>query len=94
MGTAIINIRTDAKVKSQAQKIAADLGISLSALINGFIRHLIRTKRVEFDLVEERPNEYMIKALKESEEDYRKGDYHSFAKTSDALAFLDKMIEE
>jgi antitoxin component of RelBE/YafQ-DinJ toxin-antitoxin module len=49
---------------------------------------------VEFDLVEERPNEYMIKALKESEEDYRKGDYHSFAKTSDALAFLDKMIEE
>jgi len=94
MGTAVINIRTDAKVKSQAQKIAAELGISLSALLNGFIRNLVRTKRVEFDLIEERPNEYMIKALKESEEDYRKGDYRSFAKPEDALDFLDKVIKE
>ena len=73
MGTAVINIRTDAKVKSQAQKIAAELGISLSGLINGFIRHLIRTKRVEFDLLSEEPSDYLIQALKESEADIKAG---------------------
>ncbi len=92
MGTAVINIRTDAKVKSQAQKIAAELGISLSALINGFIRNLVRTKRVEFDLVEERPNEYMIKALKESEEDFKAERVSpAFDNTEDAIAWLDEI---
>ena len=68
MGTAVINIRTDAKVKSQAQKIAAELGISLSALINGFIRNLVRTKRVEFDLnpkgVDSYTKEVILEAIK------------------------------
>ena len=73
MSTSVINIRTDAKVKSQAQKIASELGMSLSALLNGFIKQLIRTKRVEFDLVSEKPSEYLIQSLKESEEDIKTG---------------------
>ena len=90
----MINIRTDLKVKTQAKKIAEQLGLSLSAVINGFLRHLIRTKRVEFELLAERPSEYMIQALKESEEDFKSGNYRSFKNPKDALAFLDELIEE
>jgi len=91
MSTAVINIRTDLKVKKQAQAIAEELGISLSSLINGFVRNLVRTKRVEFDLLEERQSEYMVKALKESEEDYKKGNYFSFNNVDEAVEFLDKI---
>jgi addiction module RelB/DinJ family antitoxin len=36
MNTAIINIKTDAKVKKEAQAVASDLGLTLSGAINGF----------------------------------------------------------
>ncbi len=74
MGTAVINIRTDAKVKSQAQKIAAELGISLSALINGFIRNLVRTKRVEFDLNPKGVDSYTKEVIREAIKYYSKKD--------------------
>ena len=55
MNTAVINIKTNAKVKSQAQKIASDLGFSLSSLINGYLNQLIKTKTIHFSLTEEIP---------------------------------------
>ena len=93
MNTAIINIKTDEAVKASAQKIASDLGFSLSALINGYLRQLIKTKTVHFSLTSETPSEYLIQALKESEEDRRLGRYKTFSKVDDALEFLDEIID-
>jgi len=90
MNTAVINIRTDAKLKSSAQKIAEDFGLSLSALINGFLKHLIKTKKITFSVSEE-PSDYLIKSIKEAEEDWKKGNYYSFKNPKDALKFLDKL---
>ncbi|OGM26751.1 hypothetical protein A3D00_00490 [Candidatus Woesebacteria bacterium RIFCSPHIGHO2_02_FULL_38_9] len=92
MNTAIINIKTDAKIKTQAQEIASDLGFSLSALINGYLNQLIKTKTIHFSTIEEVPSEYMIQALRESEEDRKKGRYKSFDSVDQALKFVDKMI--
>ena len=94
MNTAIINVRTNIEIKRQAQLIAKELGISLSSLINGFVRNLVRTKKVEFDLLGEEPSEYMIKALRESEKDFNKRDYHSFDTVDKAVEFLEKNIDE
>lgn len=43
----VISVRTDADVKSAAQQIAKSAGISLSALINSYLRQLIATRRID-----------------------------------------------
>ena len=95
MNTAVINIKVDPEVKKDAQNIASDLGFSLSALINGYLKSLIKTKTVHFSLAEkEEPSEYMIKALKESEEDRKAGRVVSFKSVDKAVKYLDNMIDE
>lgn len=88
MDTTVINIRTDAKLKSSAQRVAEDLGLSLSALINGFLKHLTKTKKITFSVKEE-PSEYLIKSIKEAEEDWKTGRVSAkFTSAKDAIAWL------
>jgi len=89
MNTAVINIKTDPQVKLRAQKVASDLGFSLSSLINGYLRQLNRTKTVYFSTVSEEPSEYLIQALKESEADRKAGRTSpAFDNTGDAMEWL------
>lgn len=93
MNTAVINIRTEVSLKNQLQKLAEEMGLSISSLINSFIKQLVRTKRYEISAVMEEPSPYLIRCIKEAEEDYKKGNYYSFAEPQKALEFLDKMIK-
>lgn len=72
MNTAVINIKTNPQIKAKAQKVAEELGFSLSSLINGYLRHLVKTKTVHFNTSEE-PTQYLIQAIKESEKDIKAG---------------------
>lgn len=45
---AIINIKVDPIVKKKVQKVAHDLGMPLSTIINAYLRQLIYTKEVHF----------------------------------------------
>lgn len=94
MNTSVINIKTNPKVKANAQKVANDLGFSLSALINGYLKQLVKTKTAHFSLSEKTPSEYMLNALKESERDIKMGKSRKFANSKSAVAFLDKLINE
>ena len=69
---AIINIRTDTNIKTQARKLAGKLGFSLSAIINAYLRQFIRTKSVNFSLAEQ-PTDDLLKTLRESKKDIKKG---------------------
>lgn len=89
MNSTVINIKTDIKVKKEAQKIAADLGLSLSGAINGFLKQLIRNKAVLFTLNENTPSDYLLSSLKESEQERRAGNFHAFKNNRAALNFLD-----
>lgn len=44
MKSASIYFRTEPKTKAEAQKIAKELGVSLSALLNAFLIQFINTK--------------------------------------------------
>lgn len=92
MNTAIINIKADPKVKVRAQKVASELGFSLSALINGYLNQLVRNKAVYFSTSSEVPNAYMVQALKESEEDRKNRNYKSFSSVDESLKFVDNII--
>lgn len=50
MREAIINIKTEKAIKQSAQKIANRLGLSLSAVLNAYLRQFVRSKEVHFRL--------------------------------------------
>ncbi|MBL7150219.1 MAG: type II toxin-antitoxin system RelB/DinJ family antitoxin [Candidatus Pacebacteria bacterium] len=48
---AVINIKTNKEIKENAQKIAKDVGLSLSDVINASLRNFIRTREVYFSAI-------------------------------------------
>ena len=46
MKTTVINIKTDKEVKMGAQKVAEELGLSLSTVINAYLRQFVRNKEI------------------------------------------------
>lgn len=86
--TAIINIKTDIKIKKEAQKIATDLGLNLSLVINAFLRQFTRTKAITFAL-EEKPSKKLLADLAEAETDVKKGRVKTFRNSNEAINFLD-----
>lgn len=78
MNTAVIITKTEPKIKAKARRVAKELGLSLSALINAWLRQLIKTKTVIFSAADEEPTQYLLDALKESREDIKAGRVISF----------------
>lgn len=93
MNSAVINIKVKPEVKKAAQKRAEELGMSLSAVINGFLNHMIKTKTVVFSTSEE-PTQYLLDALKESREDIKSGKVVSFKSLDEEMDYLDKLIAD
>lgn len=89
MADAVINIRTDSKLKNAAIKVADNLGFSLSALINSYLKNLIRTKTVYVSAAKQ-PSEYLIKTIKIAEEERKKNKHYSFKNNEQALKILNK----
>ncbi|MFH1456633.1 MAG: type II toxin-antitoxin system RelB/DinJ family antitoxin [Patescibacteria group bacterium] len=88
--TTIINIKTDPRVKTKAQKTATDLGLTLSSVINGYLKQFVRTKTVHFSLNEENPSPYLLSSLEEAKKDRLEKQHYSFKNNKEALDFLDK----
>jgi DNA-damage-inducible protein J len=90
MNSAVINIKTDANIKKEAQKITSDLGITLSGAINGFLKQLIRNKTITLSLNEGVPSPYLLDSIKESKKERKNKTYHSFKNNADAIRFLNE----
>ena len=43
----VVSIKVSPEVKAGAQEIAKSAGISLSALVNSYLRHICATRRIE-----------------------------------------------
>lgn len=90
MYTAVINIKTEPETKNKAQKVASEIGVSLSALLNAYLKQLIRTKKVEFSLDEE-PSPYLVKVLKKAEKNYKEGkESPTFRTGEEAVKWLEE----
>ncbi|MFA5001213.1 MAG: type II toxin-antitoxin system RelB/DinJ family antitoxin [Candidatus Paceibacterota bacterium] len=88
--TAVINIKTNPKIKKQAQAVASDLGLSLSAVINAYLRQLVRDRRVEYEM-EGHPSPLLVSSIEEARADYKNGKAFSFNNNEEALRFLDTL---
>lgn len=69
--TATLSIRIEPKIKSQAEKIFAQLGLTMTDAVNVFFRQCIRDKALPFRPTLERPeipNDATVAAMREIEE--------------------------
>ena len=93
MNTAVVNVKVNPKIKKQAQKVAEDLGLSLSSVVNAYLRQLIKTRRVEFSDVRLELTPWAKRMLRESEKDVKAGRVSpSFKNAKDAIAWLNDPI--
>lgn len=90
MYNAVINIKTEVETKKQAQYLASELGISLSALINAYLKELVRTKKVKFSL-DEVPSEYLKRLMRKAEQNLKQGKASPVFRTGEeAVKWLEK----
>ena len=66
--TSAINIQVDSETKKEATAILNDLGLSMSTAINLFLRQIIKTDGLPFEVRNPKPSRHLIKVLKEAEE--------------------------
>ncbi len=91
MSYQVISIKVDPVIKSEAKHAADELGLSLSAVLKGFLKQFIRTKTITFSAVDEQPSDYLIRAIKKARENRKKGKGSPiFDNAKDAIAFLHK----
>ena len=67
-----VTIKIDADLKQEAQKLAKNLGLSLSAIVENKLRQAVRERRIVFE-EEPAPNARTAKLLRDIEEDIRAG---------------------
>ena len=91
MSSQVITIKVDSTTKKEAQHAAEALGLSLSAVLKGFLKQFIRVKSVTFSATDEIPSEYLVNAIKQARENRRKGEGSPiFDNAKDAIAYLHK----
>ena len=91
MNYSVITTKIDPETKKEAQKTAEALGIPLSVVIKAFLKHFVRTKKIEFSLRVEEPSEYLKATIQQAREDYKKGKVSPvFDDVEDAIKWLDK----
>lgn len=85
----MINIKTDKKVKEEAQKLAEELGFTLSGFITASLKQFIRTRSVSFS-ASYHMTPYLEGVLEEVEKDLKAGKNLSpvFTNTKDMDAYL------
>ncbi len=66
--TSAINIQVDSETKKKATDILNDLGLSMSAAINIFLRQVIKKDGLPFEVVNPKPSMELMEALQEGED--------------------------
>ena len=88
----VVTVKTDKKIKEEAQKVAKNMGFSLGTLLNAYMRQLIKNKTVYFT---SEPTYYMSEQLEKDleiiEKDIQEGKNLSpkFDNIDDAINYLD-----
>jgi addiction module RelB/DinJ family antitoxin len=90
MNAASILIKTDPKIKKQAQKIAGEMGVSLTSVLNRYLKHFVETKTITFSAKDDVYTEYFHEAMKQSEKEVKEGKVISFESPANALSYLKK----
>ena len=84
-----VTFRMDSQVKAQADELYASLGMDMSTAVNMFVRQCLRERQLPFQPSLNVPNQETIRAMEESDEMIRTGNFKSYS-LDEALLELDK----
>lgn len=89
--TTVIHLKADKEVKENAQKLARELGLSLSDVINASLRNFIRTRQITFSDIPQMTPE-LEKLLDKIDDDikHNRNLSPSFKNMDDATDYLEK----
>ena len=88
----MINIKADKDVKENAQKIAKELGLPLSGVINAFLKEFIRSRSISFSAIP-KMTPHLESILGKVEKDIKEGKNMTgpFETAEEANAYLDTL---
>ena len=87
----ILNVKTEKKLKEEAKKVSAELGVPLSTVINAFLKQFVHDKEITFSANHYRPTPYLERILIEAEREYESGDYTGPMTGPDLISHLKKI---
>lgn len=91
MYTAVINIKTDPKLKQDLKEVTRQLGLPLGTIINAYLRELVRERRVVFSAPPEL-NQRTKKLLEGIDRDIRAGkNAKGPFSPAEAMRYLDRL---
>ena len=67
-------IKTKKSLKVDAQKVAEELGVPLTTVINSFLKQFVREREITLSIDTYTPTPYLVKIIKEAHAEYRKGE--------------------
>ena len=88
MSKTVLNVKTDVEVKKAAQKLAKEIGVPLSTIVNAQLKQFIADRRVEFSapLV---PSKYLRGVLDKAEKATAKDYSPAFTDMDEAAKWLE-----
>ena len=90
MHTAVINIKTEPKLKQELKSVAKELGLPVGTILNAYVREVVRERRVVFS-APPALNERTRRLLARIDKDIRAGKNADGPFTSqEAVAYLDE----
>jgi DNA-damage-inducible protein J len=71
MATSSITFRADENLKQNFEKLASQMGVPMTSLLNAFMKASVRAGKLPFELVSDEYayNQWIIEKLKESEKE-------------------------
>lgn len=82
-----LNVKIDEKTKQSLKEFAAEVGVPVSALVNGSIKQMLRDRKVTFSTFLE-PTAYLQKVMREAEADLAGGRVTTAKSKDEALSHL------
>lgn len=74
MGMINVTIRMDEELKSQADELFADLGLSFTAAVTAFAKQAVREQKIPFMLSRDVPNKEILELIRKHSEKSEKID--------------------
>jgi addiction module RelB/DinJ family antitoxin len=89
MNMTVISVKVEKKIKEQAMEVAKSTGISLSSLINAYLRQIVVTRRIEI-YAPEPMTPTVEKIIAAAEQEIAAGDVVGFDSVEEFIADLKK----
>ncbi len=89
MATTNVSIRMDTELKKEADAIFADMGMNISTAFNIFVRQVLRTGAIPFEIAVNRPNARTLAAMEEAERISKDPDWPSYSSAEELFAALE-----